>query len=217
VQVVETALEFRPEIKHSLDRAKAAAIEFDVSKNELLPELSLLFGTYVAGLEGNSNIGRAWTEQFTNTTPGYYAGLEYKIPRGNRAAKSEFEQRRFRLTKIRHEVDAVVQDVIADSQVALRRVNSAHRTLQSSVLAIEAANADLRYNQSRWEAFALVEGDFAERQNATTLLDQLLEAQQRLTNEEIRFAQAELEFKNSQFYLKRAMGTLLQTDAVNSN
>ena len=47
-QVVFTALENRAEIKETMKRAKIASIQRDISENELLPELSLLLGTYTA-------------------------------------------------------------------------------------------------------------------------------------------------------------------------
>ena len=80
-KVVYTALENRPEIREAANRTKIAALQKDISTNELLPDLSLLMGTYVSGLEGDSGIERAWVEQFSNTTPGYSMvwSLRYRI------------------------------------------------------------------------------------------------------------------------------------------
>jgi outer membrane protein len=208
-QVVFTALENRNEIKETLKRAKIAGIQERISVNELLPELSLLLGTYVSALQGESAIGQAIVDQFGEVRPGYSVGFEFEFPIKNRAARSRLSQRKLQLTKIRAEVDESIQNVIAESQVALRRVTSALETLEAAHQSIEAARADLDQNYGRWEAFALIEGDIADGQTPTTILDQLLDSQERLTAAELIYAQAELELKTAEIALQRTMGTLL--------
>ena len=208
-QVVYTALEHRPEIQETMARAKIACIQRDVSENELLPELSFLMGTYVSGLKGESQLGQAIQDQFGEATPGYSFGLEFELPIRNRAARSRYAQRQLALTKIRAEVDETMQNVIAESQVSLRRVSSAKETLAAALQAIEAAHDDLEQNYHRWEVFALVEGDFADGQTPTTALDQLLDSQERLTAAELVYTQSELELKTAEVELQRTMGTLL--------
>jgi outer membrane protein TolC len=206
--VVKTSLEYRREIKEALHRAKAAGIQYDVSENELLPELSFLLGGYVSALNGNSGILNSWADQFGNT-PGYNAGFNFEMPYGNRAAISRLSQRKLQLTKIKAEMEQTIQQVIADAQIALRRVESAIQTRGSALIAIEAARADLQQQSRRWELFGLVEGDFAEGQNPVILLNQVLDAQERLSAAELIYAQAELELKIAEVGLQRAMGTLL--------
>ena len=214
-QVVYTALEHRPEIKETITRAKIAGIQRDISVNELLPELSLLLGTYVSALEGESNLGQAIQNQFGEVTPGYSVGFEFELPIRNRAARSRLSQRKLQLSKIKAEVDEMMQNVIAESQISLRRVTSARETLQSALPAIDAARADLQQNRRRWESFALIEGDIAEGQTPTTVLDQLLDSQERLTAAELVYTQAELELKTAEIALQRSMGTLLIHQNVN--
>lgn len=208
-QIVFTALENRPEIKETMTRAKIAGIQRDISANELLPELSLLLGTYVSALQGESQLGQAIQDQFGEVKPGYNVGFEFELPIYNRAAKSRLQQRRLQLEKIRAEVDESMQNVVAESQISLRRVTSARETMIAASQAIEAARADLQQNFRRWESFALVEGDLADGRTPTTILDQLLDSQERLTAAELVFAQAELELKVAEVSLQRTMGTLL--------
>ena len=208
-QVVLTALQHRPEIKETMARAKIAGVQRDISQNELLPELSLLMGTYVSALKGDSQLGQAIQDQFGEVTPGYSVGVEFGMPFGNRAARSRLTQRKLQLAKISAEVDQTIQNVIAASHVSLRRVTSAKETLDAAKEAIHAANADLEQNYRRWESFALVEGDLAEGQTPTTVLDQLLDSQERLTASELVYTQSELELKSAEVSLRRTMGTLL--------
>ncbi|MFK7770420.1 MAG: TolC family protein [Mariniblastus sp.] len=213
-QVVFTALNHRPEIKQTMTRAKIAGIQKDISVNELLPELSLLLGTYVSALKGESNLGQAIQDQFGEVTPGYSVGFEFELPIRNRAARSRLSQRKLQLAKIKAEVDETMQNVVAESQVSLRRVTSARETLDSALPAIEAARADLDQNIRRWESFALIEGDLADGQTPTTVLDQLLDSQERLTAAELVYTQSELELKTAEIALQRAMGTLLMHQSV---
>ena len=208
-QVVVTALEHRPEIKETLTRAKIAVIQRDVSLNELLPELSLLLGTYVSALQGESRLGQAIVDQFGDVKPGYSVGVEFELPIRNRAARSRLAQRKAQVTRIRAEVDESIQNVVAESQISLRRITSAKQTLDAAAQAIEAAAIDREQNFRRWESFALIEGDIADGQTPTTVLDQLLDSQERLTAAELVYTQAELELKTAEVALQRTMGTLL--------
>ena len=213
--VVTTSLEYRPEIRATIQEAKLAGIERDISVNDLLPELSLLLGTYVSTLEGNSRVGDAFIDQFGQTKPGYSVGLEFELPIGNRRARSRLVQRNLQLARIKNQVDETVQNVIAESQTALRRLDSAGQTFVAAGQAIEAARSDLEQNIRRWENFALVEGDFSDGQTPTTVLDQLLDSQERLAAAEMTAAQSQLELKLAEVALQRAMGTLLIQRNVN--
>ena len=213
--VVTTSLEYRPEIRETLQRVKLAGIERNISVNDLLPELSLLLGTYVATLQDDGRFGRAFVDQFGETKPGYSVGLEFEMPIGNRFARTRLIQRELQLAKIKSLVDEAMQNVIAESQTALRRLTSAAETLQAANQAIEAANSDMKQNILRWENFALVEGDFSDGQTPTTVLDQLLDSQERLAASELVAAQSQLELKIAEVALQRAMGTLLIQKQIN--
>ena len=215
-QVVYAALEHRPEVREAMSRARIATVQRDVSANEIMPELSLLMGSYVSSLRGDTGIVNAFQDQFGQVKPGYSVGVNFELPYGNRAARSRLAQRQLQVKKIKHEVDEVMQSVIAESQVALRRVASASETLVAATEAIRAAHADRNQFEKRWESFALVEGDLADGQNPTTVLDQLLDSQDRLASAELVYVQAERELKVSEVALQRAMGTLLMRQSVST-
>lgn len=211
--VITDAMQGRPEVKQAVQRAKIAAVQQNVSRNELMPELNLIFNTYVSALSGESDIPRAWVDQFQNSTPGFATGLEFAMPWGRRAARARLSRQQLVVEQVRHEIDQVMHQVVAEAQTAWRQVDSAFHTALAAGAAIEAARADLLQNEVRWESFALVEGDLTEGQTPTTLLDQLLDAQQRLTNAELTYSQALLEFKVAEIALKRARGICWITTA----
>ena len=213
--VIVTAINNRPEIREAVKRSKVAAIQRDISVNELLPELSLLLGTYVSALEGESRLGDAFVDQFGSVKPGYSVGIEFELPIRNRAARSRLTQRKLQMNLIKAEIDETMQNVIAESQIARRRVISAKETLAAALEAIHAARLDMEQNEGRWEAFALVEGDIAEGQSPTIVLDRLLDSQERLAAAELVYAQAEMELKVAEVAMQRTMGTLLIHRSVN--
>ena len=216
-QTVEVALANRPEIRQAMAKLKSAAVRNDVTRNEMLPDLSLLFGTYVKGLQGDSALGQAWQQQFVNSTPGYSAGLQYEFPWRNRAAISRNRQNRLEYVRSQAELEKVTVDVIADNQKKYRTLKSAIETLDSARIALDAAWMELSQIQARWEAFPLIEGDWYEGQTQSLLLDQLLNAQQKVTEHEREVTNAEVEMKRAQIALKRAMGTVLDYYQVNKD
>ncbi|MFM7561475.1 MAG: TolC family protein, partial [Planctomycetota bacterium] len=216
-QIVEVALANRPEIRQQMAKLKAAAVQNDVSRNEMLPDLSLLFGTYVKGLKGDSALGQAWEQQFVNSTPGYSAGLQYEFPWRNRAAISRNRQNRLTYVRTQAELEKVTVDVIADNQKKYRTLKAAIQTLDSARTALDAAWMELSQIQARWEAFPLIEGDWYEGQTQSLLLDQLLNAQQKVTEHEREVTSAEVEMKRAQIALKRAMGTVLDYYQVDTD
>ena len=213
-QVITTAISNRPEIREAVKRSKVAAIQRDISVNELMPELSLLMGTYVSALEGESQLGDAFIDQFGSVKPGYSVGVEFEMPMRNRAARSRLTQRKLQMNLIKAEIEETLQNVVAESQIARRRVASAKETLVAATEAIYAARLDLEQNAGRWESFALIEGDIAEGQSPTVVLDQLLDSQTRLVEAEFVYTQAEMELKIAEIALQRTMGTLLTHQSV---
>ena len=213
-RVVETALQNRPEIREAANRAKIAAYQMDISQNEILPDFTMLLGTYASGLEGGSGVERAFVEQFSSTTPGYSMGFEFEIPYKNRAALSRFQQSRLQRVKLQHELRENVQRIVAESQIAYRRIQSALQTLKAAYVSIDAAHQDLRQQEQRFQNFAIIEGDLGDGQNPTTILDQLLDSQERLTAAENVYAQSILELQVASIALNRATGTLLLHEKV---
>ncbi len=86
-EALATALQMRPEVNQALKQIQAACVRVNMSKNEALPMLNLVTEAYVAGLQGEGNIGRAWSDQFSRGQPSYSIGLQYERPVGNRAAR----------------------------------------------------------------------------------------------------------------------------------
>lgn len=206
---VYSALENRPELRQGAQRVKAAAIRNNITSNQLMPELKLLFGTYVAALEGESDIGLAWTRQFTGSTPGFSAGLQYDFPWRNRAARGRHQKAALEYTRAQMELEQITVNVIVDAQQSWYRLATSRERIAAGLEAMAAAEAELKQNEMRWDNAAIVEGDWSDGQTQSLILDQLLISQQKLFDAERVVAESEQELKLAQVNLKRATGTLL--------
>lgn len=215
-QAVQIALANRPIIRQAARKVEIAAKRNDISRHELLPELTLLFGTYVSALEGDSRVLPAWSRQFYESTPGYSAGLEFAFPWQNRAAHGRERQTQLELTKSQLELEQTTVNVISEAQKAHRRVESALSTLVASKQSLAAAQAELSLNMARWESMGLVEADWSEGNTQSLFLDQLLASQQRLLTAETSVVESERELKVAQLVLRRAMGVLVEAQPLGS-
>lgn len=206
-----TALQNRSEVDEALRRIQAGSIELKVSRNELLPILDFVMETYVSGLEGDSEVGRAWVNQFREGEPSYSVGLQLEIPLGNRAARARYQRRRIELRQLMQQFHSSVDQLMGEVEVAVREVHTSYREMQGHYRSMLANEADANYLYQRWQ---LLPGD---DRAASFVLEDLLEAQDRLAVEEFAFVQAQMAYTLSLTAVQRAMGTLLAYEQVSAH
>jgi outer membrane protein TolC len=204
------ALQSRNEIDQALHKVHAASVRLNVAKNELMPVLNMVLDGYLAGLRGNNNMWNAFTDQFSDADPGYTAGVVYEMPYGNRLAKNRYSRRRLEMRQAVSQFQAQVETLMAEVEIAVREVDTAFQELQIRYDAMQAAETDLAYFQRRWE---LVPSD---SRSAVFLLEDILAAQDRLTDSEALFAQSQVGYAVSILRLKRATGILLSTEQIST-
>jgi outer membrane protein TolC len=202
------ALQNRPELRQAAKEIRAASLRADVSKKELLPVLNFILGTYVSGLRGDASIGDAWGDQFSMGRPTYSAGLLFDVPYGNRAAKARLQQRRVEVRQMTNQLQATVANVRAEVEIAVREVQTTYREMASKYQAMQAEQAAIEYLVQRWR---LLPGD---DQAAGVVLDDLLDAQERLTRAEFDFAHAQVAYNVALIARERVVGSLLDYEMV---
>lgn len=202
------ALDTRPDITQALKQLKASSVRLGVSKNELLPSLNLILGTYVSGLAGGGSIGTGWVDQWTMGRPTYTTGMVFEVPIGNRAAKARWQQRQLELRQLTSQLEATVAQARAQVEIAVREVSTTHREMIARYHAMQADAAEVDYLTDRWRSLP---GD---QQVAGVVLDNLLSAQDRLADAELGFATATVSYNVALANLQRATGTLLNTEDV---
>jgi outer membrane protein len=202
------ALQNRPEIDAASQQIRAASIRQKMSRNELLPALDLVLETYVAGLRGEHDIAQSWVDQFSVGEPSYTAGFTFEVPYGRRAARARLQRRQLLLRKLTRQFDETVQMLLTDVETAVREVAATYQIMQAKYQAMQAAEVEVDYSTQRWK---LLSGD---DRSASFLLEDLLDAQDRLAAEELGFAVAQRDYTISTTQLKQATGTLLRHERI---
>lgn len=200
---LQQALQHRPDISQAVHDLRAAGVRLGVSQNELLPKLDLVLTTYVAGLQGDHDIAKAWVDQFSVARPGYTVGTLYEMPLGNRAAKARLDRRQWELTRSVYDFRTVVETGLTEVELAVRETETSYREMIAKFQSLVAAETESSYLEDRWKV--LPGGD----RGTTLLLEDLLDSQQRETDAEVEFVNAQVAYSVSLIRVRRAMGTLL--------
>lgn len=201
---VATAIANRQDISRALREVTAANVKNGVAMNDLLPKLDLLIGTYVAGLDGNSDFLNSWVNQFRDGRPGFNIGFEFEIPVGNRSAIARQQRRQWEVNRSLHQFRATMEIAITEVEIAVREVKTAHQELIGRYHAMVAANNETDFLLDRWQTLPEIDD------SVILLLENLLDSQARLADEESAFAAAQFDFAVSVVKLKQSTGTLFQ-------
>ena len=178
-------------------------MRLDVAKNELLPVLNMILSTYVSGLQGESNIGTAIGDQFSVGRPTYSAGLVAEYPLGNRAAQAKFRKRQLEIRQLTNRLAATTLNVRLEVDNAVREIQTTYREMACQANAVVGNQAEIAYLKARWEA------SLDDQRPAGVVLDDLLNAQDRLARAEGLYAAALVAYNSGFASLNRATGTLI--------
>ncbi|MCA9264755.1 MAG: TolC family protein [Planctomycetales bacterium] len=206
--VLSDAVQHRPEVHQAMKQIKASALRLEMSSNELLPIFDVVLEGYLNGLRGDSSIGGAFVDQFSDGAPSYSAGLQLEMPLRNRAARARYQRRQLELRQLESQFRATVENLQLEAEVAVREVQTAERELQAKRQSVLAAESEVDYLTQRWK---LLPG---EDRSASLLLEDLLSAQERLAQQELDYLESEVTFSLALANLRRATGTLLQFENV---
>jgi outer membrane protein TolC len=112
------------------------------------------------------------------------------------------------LRQLSARLEAVVESLSAEVEISVRDVETAYREVHGRYEAMTAAILDVQYFQRRWE---LLPGD---DRAASFLLEDLLDAQDRLALAEHAFVRAQVEYTVNLTRLNRATGILLKHEQI---
>ncbi len=205
---IQTALVNRPEAHAAIKQVKAGSTRLGIAKHEMMPLLNLVTQAYANGLRGDSEFGQAWIDQFSTGRPSYSLGLQYEMPLGNRLACARLRRRQVELRRLQTEYTQAINAIQTEVDIAVREMNTAYREIGAKSRALIAAEAEARTIRVRWAR--MVDGGG----NSGLNLESLLRAQERVTQAENEFVTAMLTYNLAIVNLKRANGTLLQTNNV---
>jgi outer membrane protein len=197
------AFNHRPEINEARAELKAASVRQEVAKNELLPVLNLILMTYVSGIEGDVNIGRALGDQFNLGRPTYATGMTFEYPLGNRTARAKYHRRQLEILQLTAQLVATTSNVRLEVETAVREITTSYREMLCQAHAVLGNETEIGYLKSRWDA------SLDEARSSSVLLDDLLNAHDRLARSEGLYAAALVGYNEGFAKLNQATGTLV--------
>ena len=207
-QATLTALDNRPDIAQSIRRIQAVSAKVGAAKNQVLPRLDLILSSYLAGLDGGRDTYGAFISQFDTGRPSFAAGLRFEVPIGNRASQARLARNRWELSRAVYRFQQDTEVAFTEVEIAVRETQTAYNEMLAKKLAIDAADREVEYLQQRWEMLP------DPNESAVLLIEDLLDAQDRLAAEERSFVRSQVAYAMSWIQLRKAMGVLLQFDAT---
>ncbi len=205
---LQLGLQYRPEVRQSLQVIKRTSIEQGVARNQLLPLLGLTMSVSNKGLRGNNSLGSAFDDQFNFSNPTYGVGVAYALPVGNRVARANLRQTQMRLVRFQKDFETVVSNVALEIRNACHNVANATQQREATAQAMKLVDRELSVLKSRAEL--LLDGD-----NVGLLyLEDLLSTQERVATAELAFLNASATHALAYFELQRANGSLMRAEPI---
>lgn len=203
---LETALRHRPDVSQAIDRMKATSLRLGVAKNDLLPKLDLVLSTYTSQLR-HADLGGVIGDQYSKGGPGYGIGFQFEMPLGNRAAKARYERREWEMAKALKEFEVAVETGMTEVEIATREHETSYQEMLARFQAMLAAEVSASRAEQVFRETAGGEGVVV-----GVLLQDMLDAQERLAAEEAEFVEAQVKYALAIVKLKKATGVLLSCD-----
>ncbi|WP_186775263.1 TolC family protein [Rubripirellula tenax] len=207
-QAVIQGFENRAEVRAAALAMESAALSIQVTRTELMPELVAVMNGYLAGLNGDSAAFRSFGDQFSTGGPGFSAGLRYELPYARRAARSRHREANHRYRQRSEELREAIQLTHAEIAIALVNLNTAIAQQETKRNVLITATQEETILTARWEMMA---GDGG---NVGTVLESLLDSQQRRADAESDWSSTKSQYLTTLVELQRAMGTLLRYEQI---
>lgn len=148
-EAVKHALEVRPELKQLRESTKSADLQERVSRNQTLPDLSLVAN---GGLQGiNKDYSQQWESMGRGDYPVWQVGVTFSYPLGNNAAENDYIKNRLKTEQLRTQVRNLEESIANEVRTAIRSVRSSFKQLdvtnRGAAYAEEVLNAYIKKAQ----------------------------------------------------------------------
>ena len=201
---VMTALKTRPEMKQALLGISDASVRQRIADNQRLPQLDL---TAAIGYNGSDDgLGGASGTMLDGDFIDYIIGVDFSVPIGNRGPEAFYRQRQIERQQAVVDYRREAQDVVLEVKEAMRQLMTAYELIGAARASRRAAADNVRAIQVQMDEGVKLTPEF--------LLDQKLNAQERLADAEIQEMEAMTTYNTSIANLYRSMGTLLQRNRI---
>ena len=195
IQIIDTALVGRPEIKKALQELEIRKAEEDLSAHQRFPSLDV-FGRYSLSGYGKDFSG-AVDGTNLNNDDAWAVGLSFEMPIGNHSAEAVYRKKLLGRKQASAQVGRERDQIKLDVKQVVLAIFYANGEIDSTKLAMEAAEK-------------VVAGEFARFDIGQTTNEELLRAQDLLAVTSRNFMRAVVDYNIALAELARAQGTIPQ-------
>jgi len=200
LEVLQAALDFRSELKEARLRVQNARISVGVAKNQALPRFDLAFTVQANGLGTNSSDGFHSLTDFDFLD--YVVQVDFEVPVGNRGPRAAARAARLQYAQAATAVRRSIEDIVADVNTSIRRLQSEFDQLSPRVSSALSAADFLSSVRAR------------EITKSADQLETELNSQEQLANARLDLLQTLVDYNRAIVNLERAKGTLLEFNNV---
>ncbi len=197
---VQASLQHRTEIREQQLQVANAEIGVGQAKNAELPKLDLTLTATHQGLSGTAD--RSFDEVSRRKFINYDVGVQLELPIGNRGPKAVRRRAELQRSQAAANLRRVMEDVILDVNLSVRRLETAYDQIGPSFASVEARRRELESHVAR-----------AERKDIGTLSTEL-GARRSLAGTRRTMLNAIVEYNIAIVDLERAKGTLLEYNNI---
>nr|WP_314073336.1 TolC family protein [uncultured Roseococcus sp.] len=206
--VMVTAVAYRPEVQQAFLQHRASVLREGQAQIEALPRLDIIVEGNMSGRAGDRRFGEAFTDARREAdTPGGVFGFRFEVPLGSDDARARLSRRRLETRQAESQTRAVLATIVTEAEVTLNEYRVAYREVGARAAAVQAAEADIRVQRTRFE-----EGTFPA--GGADALERLLQSQDRLTAAEEAAATAQAAYTLAFVQLQRVAGTFTALEQI---
>jgi outer membrane protein TolC len=218
--LIQTALENRPELEQSRISLESSKINLQGTRNSLLPSLSVFADINNQGLAGPYNpqynnccgpagsifvggLGTALEQEFRRNFPNYSAGFSVNIPLRNRAAQADYAMDQLKLRQQELQLQRTVNQIRVEVKNAVVGLQQARLRYDTAVDTRKLAEQSLDAEQKRFQYGAT-------GADVTTVIM----AQQDVANDQSAEIQALAAYSHARIDLDVALGRTLDVNHI---
>ncbi len=205
-QAVETALEYRPELIAQKYGVDIADLRVMIAKNQVLPNLDLFVTHTIYG--AGTNYDMAFDKQLENDVYSWSFGLSMEYPIANRAAKATLSQVGKKREQEELTLKSMQEQILYDVCVSLHDLHNKYSETTARLDAVNAARNELLN-------YLAIQDTDRKDSNSPEFLNLKLNADDRLSRNQIAAVQAMIEYDMAIMNIHRAQGCLEKYNNVN--
>ena len=201
------ALNSRGDILSVQYTIQEAVVQKRLAVNEIKPQLDLDTTTYVKGLRGDNQFAEAYGNQFAEGRPSIAAGLTTSRPVGNRSAKANLRSRELEIAQLQSQYSDTLIKAKADIKSAILTAQATYATTLAAIESTFSSRDEVEGHKVRLDDF------FGENQATSNVLNDLLDAENRLIAAENSWANRQIQHMLALMEIKYQSGTLMTLTA----